>query len=278
MRWLVLADVAAALASLAAPAKKLEIVRTAVHQVEDGPALGADEFFVPGETVFFSCQLEGYAVSTAKRVNIRFRLEAVDPTGVPLVEPVSGKVDAELQPEDREWRPKVRQEVLIPPLAGSGSYQIRIQASDEVGGSVAAREIAFKVRGHEVAPSPTLVVRNFRFYSSEEATQPLRFVAYRPGETVWGRFDITGYKLGEGNRLHVSYSIAVLAAEGRVLFTQSEPTVEQTSSFYPQRYVPCLINLNLQPNIARGEYTIRVDVRDQVGGQTYQTQVSFRVE
>ena len=52
--------------------------------------------------IFFSCRLDGYQVSPAKKVAIWYEFSAVDPAGVPLIEPATGKVDAELSPEDRE--------------------------------------------------------------------------------------------------------------------------------------------------------------------------------
>ena len=47
---------------------------------------------------------------------------------------------------------------------------------------------------------------------------------------------------------------AVGAEGGRVLLKPGDPSADQGSSFYPMRYVPCTISLNLQKNIAPGEY------------------------
>ena len=54
--------------------------------------------------------------------------------------------------------------------------------------------------------------------------------------------------------------------------------MKQVESFYPKRYVAGILSLKLDPDIAKGEYTIVVTVRDQVGKQQYQSRHSFRVE
>src|SRR5262249_23109194 len=141
--------------------------------------------FVPGEVIFFSCRIDGYQVSPAKKVALQYTFSALDPAGVPVIEPVTGKVDTELAPEDKDWKPKIRQSVLVPPLGGSGIYKIKLSAQDSLSGSTAAVETPFEVRGHDVEPSEALVVRNFRFYRGENDPEPLKIAAYRPGDAVW---------------------------------------------------------------------------------------------
>jgi len=267
-----------ALVLQAAAPKPFKIIDAGIHQTEDGPLAPAGTTFVPGEVIFFSCRLDGYEVSPENKVAIRYEFSAVDPGGVPVVEPVSGKIDAELSPQDKEWKPKIRQTVLIPPLAGSGTYKIRISAKDERSGAEVATESAFDVRGHAVESSETLVVRNFRFHRTEEDTEPLKIAAYRPGDVVWARFDITGYKMGEGNQREAAYTVTVTRADGKVLVQPGEPSVDKGASFYPMRYAPCVISLNLQPNIRPDEYTILITAEDRIGHQTAEIRQTFRVE
>src|SRR5262249_16941995 len=103
----------------AAPPKPLHVVEAQLHQNEDGPPLEQGTTFVPGEAIFFSCRLDGYQVSPVKKVSISYEFAAFDPAGVPIVEPAKGKVEAELSLEDKEWKPKIRQTALVPPLAES---------------------------------------------------------------------------------------------------------------------------------------------------------------
>ena len=87
---------------------------------------------------------------------------------------------------------------------------------------------------------------------------------------MWAKFDITGFKYGEKNKIDVSYVTSVIAPTGKVLWTQPEPAVERSESFYPKRYVPAAMGINLQKTIRPGEYTIAVQVKDGVGGQKYE--------
>src|SRR6266508_6371809 len=100
---------ALALVLPAAAPKPFKIIEAGIHQTEDGQLAPAGTIFVPGEVIFFSCRLDGYEVSPEKKVAIRYEFSAVDPGGVPVVEPVSGKIDVELSPQDKEWKPKIRQ-------------------------------------------------------------------------------------------------------------------------------------------------------------------------
>ncbi len=262
----------------AAP-KQFGAVEAALRQREDGPPIEAGTVFVPGEVIFFSCRLDGYKVSKEKKIAITYEFSAIDPGGVPVMETVTGKVEAELALEDKEWKPKVRQTVLVPPLAESGIYKVHFSARDELSGSVTSAEAPFEVHGHAVEPSGTLVIRNFRFYRSEDdSTPPLSIAAYRPGDVVWARFDITGYKLGKGNQRDVAYTVTVTAPDGSVKLAPSEPTVDRGSSFYPMKYAPSVMSINLQPNIRPQEYTIRVAAEDRIGGQTCEAKHAFRVE
>jgi hypothetical protein len=54
--------------------------------------------------------------------------------------------------------------------------------------------------------------------------------------------------------------------------------VEQSESFYPKRYIAADFGLNLQKTIKPGEYTIAVQVKDAIGGQTFETKQTFTVE
>ncbi len=260
------------------PPRPLGIVTVLLHQFEDGPPVAAAEPFQPGDTVFLSFQVAGYRASESRRIHLTYRIEAADPAGVALAEPVADAIATELAPQDKDWLPKVRYSVLVPPWAGSGSYRLRARVRDELAGADVTHDRNFTVRGRQVEPSPTLVVKNFRFFRSEEAAEPMPVAAYRPGDTLWARFDITGYRLADKNRYHVEYGIAVLRANGETLYAEPKAAEEQDSTFYPKRYVPGALSLNLQTELARGDYTIVVTARDRVGGETAESRQVFHVE
>ncbi len=261
-----------------APQTQLLITAVTLHQYEDGPPIPPGHAFIPGDTVFLSFQVRGYRVSDKERVLIEHRVEAVDPKGVLLAEPATGRIDSEVSPEDKDWQPKIRRSVLVPPFSDSGTYRLLITVRDVLGEREAKAEAPFNVRGRSVEPSDTLVARNFRFLRGEEDAQPLAIPAYRGGDTLWARFEITGYKTGPNNRYRVSYGLSVLNAEGKVLFTQPEAAAEEESPFYPKRYVPGVLSLQLKPKTTPGEYTLLVSLRDEVGGQTAESRHTFRIE
>jgi hypothetical protein len=264
-------------ACCASAVDSLSIVNASIRQMEDGAPLPAGFVYTPGEILFFSFQVTGYKAADEK-VHLSYQVNVLDPAGVPLMEPIKGVVDASLAPQDKEWKPKVHPEILLPPLAGSGSYKIVAEVVDDVAKTEARKELTFSVRGHDVEPSPALVVRNFRFYRTEDEPEPLRNAVYKAGDAIWARFDIIGYKFGEGNHVEVSYGIAVLNAEGKVLFSQEQAAVEQGGSYYPKRYVPGQMSLTTQSNMRAGDYFIVVKVEDRVGGQKYEAREKFRVE
>jgi hypothetical protein len=258
--------------------KQVVILKPTLHQYEDGPPVpGGYEFFT-GDTVFLSFQVAGYSATEKDKIRLTYQIDAFDAGGVRLIQTAHGKVEAELAPQDKEWMPKVRYNVLVPPSADSGVYRLAIVVNDELNGSSAKQEVNFNVRGHYVEPSDQLVVRNFRFLRSEQATEPLAVAAYRPGDSVWARFDITGYRFGERNRFSVDYGLSVLRASGKVLYTEPKAAEEEHESFYPHRYVPGVLSLSLTPDLAKGEYTIVLTVRDNIGQQTNETRHTFQVE
>jgi len=260
---------------------EITILNPQLHQFEDGPPVYADHTYIPGETVFFSCQVKGFRVARngeQEKVLLSYRIEAKDSTDVPVVEPHSGKVDESLSPQDKDWLPKIRYSFVLPPHAPAGVYRIALAVKDELGGQEKSTQIKLTVRGRQVAPSESLAIRNFRFLRSEDETAPLPRAAYRPGETMWAKFDITGYKIGEKNHVWVEYGLSILNADGKVLYSQPEGAVEQDTPFYPKRFVPGVVSLNIQPGTTAAEYGLQLTVRDRVGQQTIESRHTFRVE
>jgi hypothetical protein len=274
MRPLLLALVPALLS--AAPA--LEIVRPIISQMDGGAPDPAGFEHVAGEIVWVQCRVSGYTRTDKQQVHLKYSVQAFDPKGIPLDEPYSNEVKAELSLQDKEWLPKIATSVQVPPLAGPGTYKVLVKVEDVVGKTTAELPIPLKVRAREVEPSETLVVRNVRFYRDEDGNQPAENKIFKPGDGVFARFDIIGYKFGPKNKVDVSYVTTVIAPSGKVLWTQPEPAVERSESFYPQRYVPAAMGISLQKTIRPGEYAIGVQVKDAVGDQTYEAKFTFTIE
>jgi hypothetical protein len=270
---------ATALLSAAAPAeKKLAIVKLAFAQSEDGPALASTYQFLAGESVFFSCLVEGYTKSDKDEIFLTYQIQAKDSRGILLQPASSDKIEATLAPEDKDWKPKLRDTMVIPPLADSGEYQVLVSLRDERSKATVEGHATFQVHGREVAPSDTLVVRDFRFLRSEDDTKPLQVAAYRPGDSLWARFIMTGYKLGDGNQFDIEYGLTVLRADGTVAYSEPHAATQKDQPFYPQRYQPGVLNLNFPKDQKLGEYTIVLTVRDNLGGQNFEAREKFSVE
>jgi len=264
--------------SAAPAAKKLAVVSTAFADSDDGPPSASDDQFLPGETLFFRCQVEGYKRSESNEVKIGYEIQAADSHDVPLQLPEKGSIATTLSPEDKNWMPKLRYTVVVPPLAESGEYHVIVKVKDELGDATAESLAKFTVHGHDVAPSDSLAVQNFHFFRDENDAKPIPIAAYRPGDSLWARFDMTGYKIADKNMFDIGYGLVVLREDGSVAYAQPEAAVSKEAPFYPQRYQPGELSLNMPKDIAKGEYTIVLTVRDHIGQQTFETREKFSIE
>ena len=260
---------------------KLAFDRVALHQFEDGPVLAADYEFVPGETVYFSCRIVGYKTAQSgeqQTVKLTWHMRMLDPASAPLEPDKSGKIEDTVLPQDKEWKPKFLASFAVPGFVATGIYHIPVTVKDEVAGSEITKDLPFHVRGHDVQASQTLIGRNFQFLKAEDDRAPMRNALYHPGDMLWARFDITGYKFGDRNHFSVSYGLAVQNASGEQLFAQPDAASEEKDSFYPQRYVPGVLSLSLNSNVAKAQYFLVVTIRDKVGNQTFEIKQPFTVE
>jgi hypothetical protein len=257
------------------PAKPPQIVAAAVSQFEDGPA---GEAFLAGETVFYSFQLRGYGVSAEGKVRFTYRIEVLDPDGVPLVEPKTGEVETELTDRDKDWLPKVRHDFVIPPHAPPGRFRIQSVVREGSVPREAKAETLFAVDGLKLDTSGPLSVRGVRFYAGEDDRAPLPAAVYKGGETLWARFYVTGFQRAEKNRMRVAYGITILNPAGKALFSEPQAAVEEDAPFYPKRYVPGVASLTVQPRTVPGEYTLLITARDEIGNQTAEASGVFRIE
>ena len=261
--------------------KKLAIEQMALAQSEDAIRVPADYRFRPGEVVFFSCHVAGYAKRAREddsAVDLEYQIDVRDAKGLLVIPIETGKVASNITAEDKDWSPKIRHSIALPGLAETGRYQVTIKVKDNFGNQDAQATMPLNVEGTDVAPSDTLIVRNFRFLRTEEDKDPLKTPAYRGGDTVWARFEMTGYKLGEENRFDVEYGLKVLRPGGETTYEQAKAAEEKNQSFYPQRHTPGVLSLTLPKDLKTGQYTIILNVRDNLGNQTFKAEHKFQVE
>jgi hypothetical protein len=260
----------------------LAVERMALHQFEDGPLLAGSYEFLPGETAYFSCRLSGYQAepiaNDQRQVTLSWKATVFDPAGVAIETPKQGRIETKLLREDKDWLAKFLLSFTVPPFALPGQYRVAVEAKDEISGNETHSDLAFRVRGHELERSETLMPRNFRFLRSEEDAIGTRSGLYYPGDTVWARFDVTGYKFGENNHFSVDCGMAVENAEGKQLFAQPDAASQSGESFYPQPYVPIELNLSLDKSVRPGTYTLIVTLRDNTGNQTAEVREAFSLQ
>src|SRR5579883_1585722 len=113
-------------------AAPFEIIRPLLSNTDGGEVNPADFAYSPGETIFFSCRVHNYQKTAEEKVHLTWSIRTLDSKGVPLVEPVKNEVVEEVGPQDKDWMPRVATEIAIPPLIGSGTYQILVAVDDLV--------------------------------------------------------------------------------------------------------------------------------------------------
>lgn len=265
--------------ALAAHAE-LAIVQPQLAQFDGGPAVDKGFAFASAESIFLSFDIAGFkpAGDEDLKLNLSWECQAFDAAGLPMTALQKGDVKVDLAPEDKKWRPRIRLELTLPQALPSGAAEIRLSAVDHVGATKAALTVPFQTRGLNLAAVTSLQPLRFRFLRSEDAPQALTVPAYRQGDMVWARFEIAGYKLGEGNSFQVGYGLEVFRANGESLFKQEEAANETGKSYYPRRYLLGALSLQLTKDLDPGEYSIALRIRDAVGAQQSETKHAFRVE
>jgi hypothetical protein len=185
----------------------------------------------------------------------------------------------ELAAEDKEWRPKLRYELYLPDTAAGGKYRIAVQVEDKVSLQRISHAIPFQVDAPAFDPSLQFGITKFRFVAKEDAPDSLpAATTFAPGDTVWAKFEIAGFKLAEKNKYDVRYGIALRDSTGKQLFEQPEAARDSAAPDYPKRAVGGMFSINLDKKIRPGTYTLLVRLHDAVGGQKLESTYDFKVE
>jgi hypothetical protein len=259
----------------------LGIVDAGVQAVEDGPFVTAEYAFMSGEAVYFSFQVAGYQIERspeARNIKLDFSIQLADSAGILLAPPVSGRVEEELNDEDKDWRPKRRAVLQLPPYIVAGEARLTISLTDLVAHLPVSRTWPLRLSGEKLLPSSILEIQAFRFYRSDDDREPLQIAAYRPGHTVWTRFDVTGFKAGPKNSHNFQYGLQVIAPDGHTALTQEIVSEGDTESFYPPQFVQGALNLPTRADMNAGQYTIVLTVRDLLGKQAFTGRYGFTLE
>jgi hypothetical protein len=158
-----------------------------------------------------------------------------------------------------------------------------VTVHDDISKREASGEVKFRVRGEEAPPADALLgVRDFRFLAREDDRVALRPAVYKQGSPLFAKFEMIGYAFEGNNHFSVEYGLEILGppnAEGvrKTMFGQEKAAAESSEAFYAQRWVPAGFGLNLDPDIAPGEYTLVIRLRDKVSGKTADVSQAFQV-
>ena len=173
-----------------ATAAGIELVNLDLLDSRDGYAIPADSRYFPGETVHLYFQIKGYRVSNDYRVDLEYRLEALDPDGKRIYGAEGGRFDTDLAPQDEEWMPVVRYSPRFPRTPAEGRTRSRSRSGDRLAGAAVRTSVPIVVDGSRVETSDRLAIRNFGFAKAAggaKLDEPL----YRAGEEIWAEFYIT---------------------------------------------------------------------------------------
>jgi hypothetical protein len=259
-------------------ASALQVVKPVVAQSDGGDALPAGFKHVAGETMFFSCNIAGFTKSPQDQINLTFSVQAFDPKGVPVAEIYKGEAKEEVGPQDKNWLPKLETQIVLPEILRPGIYKIVVKIDDLLAKTTADLAVPFEVNGRDVAVSPSLIAKDLRWYHNEDDERAMSQAVYHPGDNMFMKFDITGYKYGENNKVDVSYVASLVLESGKTIWTQPEPATEQSEAYYPKPYVEGEFGISLNKDFKPGTYTMAVAVKDGIGKQSYEGKFQFIVQ
>ena len=262
---------------------KLAVLNAGVSSAEDAPFVASDYRFLPGDYLYVTFEISGFAVradsgAETRKIAMTYEVVPEDESRRPLVPAFDGDIKTDLSPEDKNWIPKRRASFLLPSFVAAGSFHVRVSVKDLFGASQTTQDVPFQMGGVHVKPANSITVEDFQFFRSADDTQPLSVPAYSPGDIVHARFQMTGYRVAEGNRYHVAYSLLVLAPDGKPFIQAPEAANLTSDSFYPAQFVPGTLALQTKKESAHGEYVIVLTVRDLLGEKTSEIKQAFSIE
>ena len=263
-------------------AEGIAIRNTALSTSDGGEGVDEKHAYLTGETVYFSFQAFGFTKKTDEderdHIQLEYLVTAKDKAGVLLDKPKAGKITEELNIQDKEWLPKVNGSFVLPDTLFSGEYQVEIELRDSNANAVAKLKTPFLVRGGRKQPAAELTLDEARFFRDEEGTQPAITATYRSGDAIHVRFQIAGFTVKDNNRYQVSYGVKVLRGDRTLVFAQPEAASEKDQTFYPRGYLTGSFNFFLDTKNSPGQYTLAIELRDDLSGKKQTTEFPFTLQ
>ena len=125
-------------AKVCAAEPTLAILDAGPQSSEDAPFVASDYRFYPGDYLYFQFHVAGFAIEADEKTEVRkislaYEITPQDANGVPLTAPVSGDIQDELNPEDKNWTPKRRASFLLPSFVAAGHFRLHLIVKDLIG-------------------------------------------------------------------------------------------------------------------------------------------------
>lgn len=268
--------------SVSAAGDSLAIVNAGIEQEDNGARAPHDYQFLPADPLFVVFEISGFQINRneekdTRSISLNWEVSLVDDAGLPLAPPQSGVVKTGLSPEDKRWLPKRRAQFDLPQLIAAGRYQVHITAKDLLGKTEAAQDIPFLIGGRTIEPSASVGVQHVAF-SRTEGGPPLSVPAYQPGDSVFLRFDLTGFSSSPTREYRIGYRFDILGPDGKVFVHQREPVLLSGTPFYPAAFVPASFAVDTPAKSARGKYTVVLTITDDVSKQSSTDKCEFTLE
>ena len=213
-----------------------------------------------------------------KRLSLSYEITAQDGNGVALASSNLGRIDEELSPQDKNWLPKRSATFSIPSFVAAGEFYIRVTVKDLIAKTDTSKDFAFQIGGTTIEPGTGIRVQNLHFYRSENDRDPLDVPAFRAGDTVFMRFELVGFKLGQKNSYDVAYAVKVLRPDGKIYFEDPQAAKLTTDSFYPAQFVPGNLAISTSADTSGGQYTVVLTVRDLLAKTSVEGRQTFQIE
>ncbi len=260
----------------------LRVAHTSYSRYDGGAAMPRPVTFLPGDQVVFRAKIAGFRLAETNfeeyRVSLAYEVSATDSRGITIGKLKTGEIKEPFNKEDQEWLPALQYTFLIPEMAEFGEARIRLHIRDEVSQQSTSFEETVRIDGKRLPDLESVSIIDFGFYRHREDRSPLPAGIYRGGDTLWAKFDVAGFKIGDQNHFHAECDVQVRDAAGKVLFEQLQAISKDARPEYPQRYLPGLFSLDIKPGTAKGEYAIAVIVHDRLANRSRESVFPFNID
>lgn len=261
----------------------LAVIDGGVQRSEDAPFVPKDFQFLPGEYVYFTFHIAGFATKAdekteTKALSLEYDVTPQDANHVPLTPPESGKIASDLSSEDKNWTPKRRASFLLPSYVAAGPFSIHVVVRDLLAKTEVSRDYPFQIGGVQIEGAEQIRAVDFDFLRKEDDANALDLPAYAAGDTVWARFHMVGFKYEAANKYRLSYGVKILRPDGKPFLDEPKAARLESDSFYPAQYVPGELQITTPKNAARGSYELTLTVHDLVANQSYELKRAFTIE